>query len=172
MQSPINIGSRATGLGARNYEHTIFRRRITAILTNAVCIDLEKLKIIVSELLVELTATDFQDEEEQCLSAALSALPIGTSLWSQVFLTPDAEVIATGIEANEFDRSRDTQDLIRVIVWASKRYSRLAPLIPTRPTEAFDCTLCLGSGLYGDELSSGQAKCLFCGGLGWAVLPD
>lgn len=131
------------------------------------CIDRENLKAIVSELLSGLAETDFQDDEERRLSGALGALPIGTSLWSQVFLAPDAVVIATGFEANEFDRSRDTQDLIRAIVWASKRYPRLASFIPTRPEAAIECTHCLGSGL----LSGGPAKCIFCGGLGWAVLP-
>ena len=68
MQSPINIGRRATGSNAHNVDSTIFRRRIAAISTNVMCIDLGKLKTIVSELLYGLDTKDFQDEEEQLLS--------------------------------------------------------------------------------------------------------
>jgi hypothetical protein len=51
-------------------------------------INRESLKTIVSELLSELVVTDFQDDVERRLSAELGALPIGISLWSQVFLAP------------------------------------------------------------------------------------
>lgn len=133
-------------------------------------VNLEKLKELITELFSGLDPRDFSDPEEYCLSQNFSALPIGVSLWTYVFLTPEGEVISTGFEPGELKRSRESQDLLNALVWGTERYPSLAALIPERPLESSDCPLCGGSGVYEvGRFSKETAVCVCCGGLGWVV---
>jgi hypothetical protein len=136
-------------------------------------VNCEKLKEVINELFSGLNPGDFADPEEYCLSQNFRALPIGVSLWAYVFLTPDGEVISTGVEPGELKRSRDNQDLLNALVWGTERYPSLATLIPERPKDSSECPLCNGAGEYEVGRHSKQtAICVCCGGLGWVVQED
>jgi hypothetical protein len=130
----------------------------------------EKLNEVVNELLSGLKPSDCIDQEEYRLSQDLRALPIGIDLWAYMFLTPDGEVIGTGWEPGELERSRDGHTMIKILVWGAERYPPLASLIPGWPPDSDDCQLCAGSGAHGTLVGSDQpAKCVWCGGLGWDI---
>ena len=133
-------------------------------------IDREKLNEVINELLAELNPSDFADQEEYRLSQDLQALPIGVSLWAYVFLTPDGEVISTGYEPGELERSRESQDVLNTLAWGAERYPLLEALIPERPQDSKVCPLCDGLGGYGNwMLSKRPAICVCCSGLGWVI---
>ncbi|MGH9766226.1 MAG: hypothetical protein ACREAB_02225 [Blastocatellia bacterium] len=133
-------------------------------------INCEKLNNVINELFSGLKPSDFADPEEYCLSQNFRALPIGVSLWAYVFLTPDGEVISTGYEPGDLERSRSIQDLLNALVWGAERYPVLAALIPERPRDSPDCPLCVGSGVYdAGRYSKKAAVCVCCSGLGWVI---
>ena len=130
----------------------------------------EKLNVVVTELLPELSPSDFADAEEYRLSQKFTALPIGSGSFSYFLLHPDGEVISIdSLDSVEVERSRESCRLSTILAWGAERYPALAPLIPERPPEAEDCPLCGGSGtdvsVVGDEMT-----CVWCNGLRWAVL--
>ena len=132
------------------------------------CINRDQLRETVSALIANLDVGNLSDPEERQLCIQFGALPIGTSLWALVLLTPDGEVISTDLEPGELHRSRAVSQLIRVLVWASERYPQLKPLIPDRPATARDCVLCSGSGICKGGMSGDMPmKCILCGGVGW-----
>jgi hypothetical protein len=121
----------------------------------------EKLNVVVTGLLPELSPSDFADAEEYRLSQKFTALPIGSGEFSYFLLHPDGEVISIDcLDSVEVERSCER---------GAERYPALAPLIPERPPEAEDCPLCGGSGtdvsVAGDEMT-----CVWCSGLGWAMV--
>jgi hypothetical protein len=99
------------------------------------------MKEVVESLLLQLRPNDCIDAEEWRLAQELQALPIGFSLWAYVFLKPDGEVLSTGWEPGELDRSTRNQDILQTLAWGGERYPQLAALIPARPPEAIDCRL-------------------------------
>jgi hypothetical protein len=130
----------------------------------------EKLNVVVTGLLPELSPSDFADAEEYRLSQKFTALPIGSGEFSYFLLHPDGEVISIDcLDSVEVERSCESYRLSTILAWGAERYPALAPLIPERPPEAEDCPLCGGSGtdvsVAGDEMT-----CVWCSGLGWAMV--
>ena len=123
---------------------------------------------VVERLVNSLRRSDCVDAEEYRLAQEFHALPLGLSLWSYGFLTPDGECIATEWEPKEIVRTRNIPDVIRALANATDRYPELAAFIPTRPSDALVCPLCEGAKLWGKEIPSGEpGRCFNCAGLGW-----
>jgi hypothetical protein len=123
---------------------------------------------VIEQLVSRLQLNDFIDAEEYCLAQQFRGLPIGISLWSYGFLTLDGELIQTEWELGEITRSKETQDIIRALVIAARRFSQLTPFIPVQPKESKICPLCNGTKMWGTKIGSDElAKCVFCAGLGW-----
>src|SRR5690606_18609681 len=61
----------------------------------------------------------------------------------------------------------DERTINSALFQASKRYKELVPLIPPRPFDAIDCSLCDGTGIPRDlpDNLRGRIVC-YCGGLG------
>jgi hypothetical protein len=132
-------------------------------------VDPDKLNVVVSELLVGLSPSDFVDVEEYRLSKEHTALPIGFGLFSHFLLRPDGEVISIdSLDSIEIERSRESYHLLRILAWGIERYPALASLIPERPPEAEDCPLCGGSGTN-VSVAGNEITCVWCSGLRWAV---
>jgi hypothetical protein len=68
---------------------------------------------------------------EECrLAEKFAALPLGMSLWSYAFLTPDGDLIQTEWVADETTRTRDTKELICAIAIAARRFPQTGTLRP------------------------------------------
>lgn len=89
--------------------------------------------------------------------------------WSRVLgITPGGEIVEWDPEgAREGIQAASNPYLRRVaLAQGAIKYPELAPLLPTRPSEALTCKQCGGSGALADT----RLVCE-CGGLGW-LLPD
>ncbi len=132
---------------------------------------IDELEIITQEFARVIRAlmklnTDYIDEAEERYSKEFRALPLGVGLWSYTFLTPEGEVISTGYEPDEIERTSDPQQILRCLVIGSRRYPELSGLVPARPESAPDCHACNGSGRFG------AGSCPGCGGIGWTIGKD
>jgi hypothetical protein len=133
-------------------------------------VNLEKLNVVVSELLPKLSLSEFVNAEEYRLSQELTALPIGMGIFSYFLLRPDGEVISIDcLDSAEVERFQESYRLLTILAWGAERYPALASLIPERPPEAEDCPLCAGLGsnqsVIGDEMT-----CVWCSGLRWTLV--
>lgn len=141
----------------------------------ALLIEVEPMDIItrqcgeaIAQLIAHLQPNDFIDDEEQRLAKEFNALPLGLSLWSYGFLTPDGELVETDWEPNEILRTRDTQQLICAIAIAARRFPTLERFVPSRPVDSTVCKFCNGTKVWGERVADGKpAICVGCAGLGW-----
>lgn len=123
---------------------------------------------VIEQLIKELTPTDFCDAEEVRLSEKFHALPLGLSLWSYGFLTPDGELVETDLEPDKILRTRNIQAVTCAIAIAARRFPQLEVFIPSQPKDSIDCPLCQGTKLWGRNVATGERrKCISCAGLGW-----
>jgi hypothetical protein len=98
-------------------------------------------------------------------SARLGALYIGTSLWAEYYLRPHGEVVIVREEYEQPDVDTvytDRSNVLRVLVWGSRRYPELRELLPARPAGAVDCR-CRSHPIFAE----GKVLCPECGALGW-----
>lgn len=133
-------------------------------------VNLEKLNVVVNELLPKLSPSDFADAEEYRLSQEFTALPIGFGSFSYFLLQPGGEVISIDcLDSIEVERSGESYRLLTILAWGAERYPALATLIPERPPEAENCPLCGGSGTNVSAIGE-EMTCAWCSGLRWAVV--
>ena len=123
----------------------------------------------VAALIAEVSPNNC-DAEEFRLAQALQALPICFDLWSYVLLTPQGEVVFSGLDLDEERRSASLQDVLLMLRIGAERYPRLERLLPSRSAEATICRMCSGSGVFQTGDTPPQRKrCLNCVGWGWTL---
>lgn len=83
-------------------------------------------------------------------------------LW---YLTPDGAVfyVDTDRYGNPFEPETDLPAAVNAVAQAARSRPELREMLPERPAQALDCSLCRGTG---DEDRWGKCK---CAGLGWVV---
>ena len=99
-----------------------------------------------------------------------SVLPLyvdWTGFWG---LRADGEILLVFTE-QEQEPVVEMDDRIRRIALfqGAKRYSELSPLVPQRPSHAYDCPHCLGTGVIDLPDVGPDVIICYCGGLGWLV---
>lgn len=123
---------------------------------------------VVERLINKLQPTDYINAEEQRLAEDFHALPLGISLWSYGFLTPDGELVQTEWEPDEISRTKNIQEVTCAIVIAARRFPQLECFIPAQPKESIVCPACQGTKLFGTNVVTGEpSRCVVCAGLGW-----
>jgi hypothetical protein len=133
-------------------------------------VNLEKLNLLVNDLLPKLSPSEFANAEEYRLSQEFTALPIGFGSFCYFLLRPDGEVISIDcLDSVEVERFQESYRLLTILAWGAERYPALATLIPERPPEAEDCPLCGGFGAKVSDIGD-EMPCVWCSGLRWAVV--
>jgi len=118
----------------------------------------------ITELMSRVRDVPGIDKDELETSVRLKALPISAT-FAFYLLRPDGTVVfCESPDAPEF--ATDVQSLLFALAYAAKRYPSLAQFIPSKPPDAPTCSLCGGTGFWGN-LKSG--RCANCAGLGWVA---
>ncbi|OWK36032.1 hypothetical protein FRUB_08595 [Fimbriiglobus ruber] len=86
-------------------------------------------------------------------------------MWADYYLRPNGDVVVVG---EDYDHPEvdtvysDRSNVMKLLVWGSKRYPKLGELIPVRPPGAVDCP-CRAIPIFAE----GKVLCSKCGALGW-----
>jgi len=86
-------------------------------------------------------------------------------MWADYFLRPSGEVVVVGEDYDHPDVDAvhtDRSNVLRALVWGSRRYPALRELLPARPPGAVDCR-CRQIPVFAE----GKVLCPECGALGW-----
>jgi uncharacterized protein (DUF1810 family) len=90
----------------------------------------------VERLLTELEPEDCESIAEYHDAKELHALPLGLDMWSQMFLTPDGEIIWVGGEPLEIRRSRYEGHLCAALRMAAERFPDMEKFVVTHENAA------------------------------------
>ncbi len=118
---------------------------------------------IVSQLIAGLTPAQRDPTRNNC--TRLRALHIGGSMWADYYLRANGEVVVVGEDYDVPDVDTvhsDRSNVLRLLVWGSRRYPELRELLPVRPPGAVDCR-CRQHPIFAE----GKVLCSECGALGW-----
>ena len=118
---------------------------------------------IVSRLIAALPPQELDPVRTH--TVRLGALHIGGSMWADYYLRPNGEAVVVGEDYDhpEVDTIHtDRSNVMRLLVWGSKRYPELKELLPIRPPGAVDCR-CRQYPIFAE----GKVLCSECGALGW-----
>jgi hypothetical protein len=95
------------------------------------------------------------------IAAKHRALPVYSDINGSLLITPSLEIIALDNDGHLLPASEQWR--LVALVSAAERYSDLQCLLPTRPEDASQCSVCEGRGW----LLQPDMRCGECCGLGW-----
>jgi hypothetical protein len=94
------------------------------------------------------------------VASRFEALPIYSDMGGTLFITPTLQVLMQSDGGAPSEVSSPEWKLVAFVA-AAERFSELKQLLPTRPDDALDCSLCAGTGrILG-------VRCGSCLGLRW-----
>jgi hypothetical protein len=129
-------------------------------------IETQQLATELSVLMSRLIERRDIPQDEIDVANRLNALPVGAD-FAYCLLTRECAVLSYD-PPHEPELAKDSESLLRTLVYASQRYPSLSRFIPSRPANAPDCLFCVGTGIRGTYIGTDKpARCPFCAGLGW-----
>ena len=102
-------------------------------------------------------------------AARHNALPLYIDWTHSYGLRVDGTVVLFSTDSEEETMQEEGDERLRnfALYVGAQKYPEIAPLVPTRPSDAIDCKYCKGRGRFQVEGIDPNVLVCFCGGLGW-----
>ena len=102
------------------------------------------------------------DAAHRDIASRFEALPVYSDMGGTLFITTSLQILMRSDDGAVSEESSPQWKLVALVA-AAERFPELKELVPSRPSNALDCSLCAGAGCV-----SGF-RCGACFGLGWEV---